>query len=110
MWIVNGTRSISAKRAFLLLAKHNRTCFTSRVNYNIADLFESIVDVAKERSAVVSGEVRLSYAELDARANRLAHFLRSRGVRAGQHIGLHLWNGNEFLEGMLAAFKLRAVP
>jgi acyl-CoA synthetase (AMP-forming)/AMP-acid ligase II len=80
------------------------------VNYNIADLFESIVDVARERSAVVSGEVRLSYAELDARANRLAHFLRSRGVRAGQHIGLHLWNGNEFLEAMLAAFKLRAVP
>jgi len=80
------------------------------VSYNIADLFESIVDIAASRVAVVSGETQLSYAELDARANRLAHFLRSRGVGPGQHIGLHLWNGNEFLEGMLAAFKLRAVP
>lgn len=80
------------------------------MSYNIADLFESIVDVAPARVAVVSGETQLSYAELDARANRLAHFLRSRGVGPGQHVGLHLWNGNEFLEGMLAAFKLRAVP
>jgi 3-oxocholest-4-en-26-oate---CoA ligase len=81
-----------------------------RVSYNIADLFESIVDVVPSRVAVVSGDTQLSYAELDARANRLAHFLRSRGVGPGQHVGLHLWNGHEFVEGMLAAFKLRAVP
>ena len=80
------------------------------MNYNIADLFESIVDVVPDRNAVVSGDVELSYAQLEARANKLAHYLRARGVRAGQHVGLHLWNGNEFLEGMLAAFKLRAVP
>jgi 3-oxocholest-4-en-26-oate---CoA ligase len=80
------------------------------VSYNIADLFESIVDIAPSRIAVVSGDTQLTYAELEARANRLAHFLRSRGVGPGQHVGLHLWNGNEFLEGMLAAFKLRAVP
>jgi 3-oxocholest-4-en-26-oate---CoA ligase len=80
------------------------------VSYNIADLFESIVDVVPSRVAVVSGDFQLSYAELEERANRLAHFLRSRGVGPGQHVGLHLWNGHEFLEGMLAAFKLRAVP
>jgi acyl-CoA synthetase (AMP-forming)/AMP-acid ligase II len=80
------------------------------VSYNIADLFESIVDVVPSRVAVVSGDTQLSYAELDARANRLARFLRSRGVGPGQHVGLHLWNGHEFVEGMLAAFKLRAVP
>jgi len=80
------------------------------VTYNIADLYESIADVVPTRNAVVSGAVELTYGELDARANRLAHFLRERGVGPGQHIGLHLWNGNEFLEAMLAAFKLRAVP
>jgi 3-oxocholest-4-en-26-oate---CoA ligase len=80
------------------------------VTYNIADLYESVADVIPTRSAVVSGAVELSFAELDARANRLAHFLEGRGIGPGHHIGLHLWNGHEFLEAMLAAFKLRAVP
>jgi 3-oxocholest-4-en-26-oate---CoA ligase len=80
------------------------------VTYNIADLYESVADVVPTRSAVVSGAVELTYAELDARANRLAHFLKARGIGPGQHVGLHLWNGHEFLEAMLAAFKLRAVP
>jgi 3-oxocholest-4-en-26-oate---CoA ligase len=80
------------------------------VEFNIADLFESVVDAIPERTALVSGARRLSYAELDARANRLANFLSSRGVGPGSHVGLHLFNGSEFVEGMLAAFKLRAVP
>src|SRR5436853_630369 len=32
------------------------------------------------------------------------------GIGAGDHVGLQLLNGAEYLEGMLAAFKLRAVP
>ena len=78
--------------------------------YNLADLFEQIVDKVPEWEALVTDSLRLTYAELDARANQLAHFLHSRGVRAGDHIGLHLRNDNEYIEGMLAAFKLRAVP
>ena len=80
------------------------------MEFNIADLFESLVDAIAERTALVAGKRRLSYAELDARANRLANFLRTRGIGPGSHIGLHLFNGTEFVEGMLAAFKLRAVP
>jgi acyl-CoA synthetase (AMP-forming)/AMP-acid ligase II len=80
------------------------------MQFNIADLFESLVDAIPERTAVVCGARRLSFAGLDARANRLASFLRSRGVGPGDHVGLHLYNGTEFLEGMLACFKLRAVP
>ena len=101
---------LSQSRRLSRVAKQNRTCFTSLVTYNIADLFESIVDVVPSRIALVSGDTQLSYAELEARANRLAHFLRSRGVGPGHHIGLHLWNGHEFVEAMLAALKLRAVP
>jgi acyl-CoA synthetase (AMP-forming)/AMP-acid ligase II len=80
------------------------------VEFNIADLFESLVDRIPEHTALVSGQRRLTYAELDERANRLANFLRSRGIGPGSHVGLHLFNGTEFVEGMLAAFKLRAVP
>src|SRR5262249_52838766 len=77
---------------------------------NLADLFESLVDAIPERLALVSGERRLTFAQLDERANRLAHTLAARNVRAGDHVGLFLYNGTEFVEAMLAAFKLRAVP
>ncbi len=83
---------------------------STKPTFNIADLYESLADAIPDRLALVSGDRRLSYAELDARSNRLAHALAARGIGPGQHVGLYLHNGNEFVEGMLAAFKLRAVP
>jgi acyl-CoA synthetase (AMP-forming)/AMP-acid ligase II len=80
------------------------------MHFNIADLFESLADAIPDREAVISGERRLTYAALDERANRLAHHLAAQGIGAGDHVGLYLYNGSEFLEAMLAAFKLRAVP
>jgi acyl-CoA synthetase (AMP-forming)/AMP-acid ligase II len=81
-----------------------------RPSYNLSELFEQVVDVAPDRPAVLTVERRLTYRELDEQANRLAHHLASVGVNAGDHVGLHLINGTEYLEAMLAAFKLRAVP
>src|SRR3954453_9657147 len=50
------------------------------------------------------------FAELEERSNRLAHVLADLGIGSGDHIGLQLLNGSEYLEGMLAAYKLSAVP
>jgi len=80
------------------------------VSYNLAELFERIADVVPEREAVVTPMVRRTYAQLDARASRLAHALAVRGVGRGDHVGLQLHNGAECLEAMLAAYKLSAVP
>ncbi len=80
------------------------------MQFNLADMFESLADAIPDRPALVSGKTRLTFGELDRRANRLANFLKARGVEPGQHIGLHLYNGAEFVESMLAAYKLRAVP
>ncbi len=80
------------------------------MQFNVADLFESVVDAVPDRLAVVCGDTRLTFAQLDARANRFAHALAERGVKAGDHVGLYLYNSVEFLEAMLGAFKLRAVP
>ena len=76
--------------------------------YNLADLFEQVVDKVPTWEAIVTEDVRLTYAELDARANQLAHFLSSRGVKAGDHIGLHLQH--PLAVGTLkgAGFRLRA--
>ncbi|MER5623834.1 acyl-CoA synthetase [Streptosporangium sp. NPDC002544] len=80
------------------------------MEFNHADLFEGIVDAVGDRTAAICGDDRRTYAELDAEANRLAHYLLDRGVSAGQHVGIHLYNGIEYLVGMLAALKIRAVP
>ncbi|MEV0261728.1 acyl-CoA synthetase [Streptomyces sp. NPDC050617] len=87
------------------------------MEYNLADLFESIVDAVPDREALVfadhpgtGAERRLTYAQLDAAANRLAHHLADRGVRPGEHVGLHLYNGVEYLQTLWACLKIRAVP
>ncbi len=79
------------------------------MEYNLADLYEAIADTVPDNEALASGDVHLTYAELDKRANRLAHFLLSQGIGQGDHVGLHLYNGHEFVEAILALFKIRAV-
>ncbi|HET6352738.1 acyl-CoA synthetase [Streptomyces sp.] len=87
------------------------------MEYNLADLFESVVDVVPDREALVyidhpgtGAERRLSYAELDAAANRVAHHLIDAGLRPGEHLGLHLYNGIEYLQSVLGCLKARLVP
>lgn len=75
---------------------------------NIADLFEHAVDAFGGRTAVCFGEQTISYAELEERANRLAHFLHDRGVRPGDHVGLYAGNSIEAMVAMIAVYKLRA--
>jgi acyl-CoA synthetase (AMP-forming)/AMP-acid ligase II len=82
----------------------------STLTFNLADLFESVVDAVPDRTAIVSVQRRLTFRELDQRATRLANCWRALGIGCGDHIGLQLYNGSEYLEGMLAAYKLRAVP
>ncbi|MCZ7530453.1 MAG: acyl-CoA synthetase [Acidimicrobiia bacterium] len=79
-------------------------------SYNLSELFEDVADVVPDREALITPRRRLTFAQLDARATRLAHHLAEAGIGAGDHVGLHLMNGTEYIEGMLAAFKLRAVP
>ncbi|MET9340240.1 acyl-CoA synthetase [Nonomuraea sp. NPDC003804] len=80
------------------------------MEFNHADLFEGLADAIGDRVAVVCGERRLTYAELDAHANRLAHHLREQGIGQGDHVGMQLYNGIEHIATLLAALKLRAVP
>jgi 3-oxocholest-4-en-26-oate---CoA ligase len=80
------------------------------VDYNLADIFESLVDVIGDREALVCGDRRLTYAALEERANRLAHHFLGIGVQPGDHVGVQLYNCTEYVETMIACFKVRAVP
>lgn len=53
---------------------------------------------------------RLTFREVDERTNRLAHWLDGQGVGAGDHLAVYMHNSIAYLETMIAAFKLRAVP
>ncbi|NUS45684.1 MAG: acyl-CoA synthetase [Mycobacteriaceae bacterium] len=76
---------------------------------NVADLLEHAVDAVPDRTAIICGDRRVTYKELDERANRLAHHLASRGVGKGDHVGIYSRNSIEALETMFATYKLRAI-
>lgn len=79
-------------------------------SFNFADIWEMAASAVADREALVVGEQRRTYGQLDERANLLATHLSEQGITAGDHVGLYLANCAEYVEAMLAAFKLRAVP
>jgi acyl-CoA synthetase (AMP-forming)/AMP-acid ligase II len=76
---------------------------------NIADLFEHAVDAAPDNRAVMIGDRVVTFAELETASNQLAHFLASRGVGEGDHVGIYAKNSIEHVVGVLAIVKIRAV-
>ncbi len=69
------------------------------------ELFEAQAERTPGAVAVASGDGSLTYAELNARANRLAHHLRALGVRPETRVGLCVERGAEMVVGLLAVLK-----
>src|SRR5437773_2459798 len=91
--------------------------------FNLAELNEAIASVMPEREAIVSSQRRVTWGEFQMRSRRLANLLiqaglglhKERGALApwesGQdHLALYLYNGHEYLEGMIGAYKARVAP
>ena len=77
---------------------------------NIADLLELVAEAVPDRLALVAGDRRLTFGELDARANRFARHLIAQGVGPGDRVAIDSWNRTEWVEAMLGTYKARAVP
>lgn len=93
------------------------------MDYNLAQVNDAVAAAVGDRDAIVWRDRRVSYAQLAERTRRLANALVDRGLRvrrerselapweSGQdHLGLYLHNGNEYLEGMLGAYRARVAP
>jgi fatty-acyl-CoA synthase len=93
------------------------------MQFNLGAIHEAIAAAIPERESIVFGERRFTWGQFNERTRRLANFLIGQGFGAhtprsslrnsesGQdHVGIYLYNGNEYLETMLGAFKARTAP
>jgi len=93
------------------------------VTFNLATVNETVAEAVPDREAIVFRDRRITYRQLTERTRRLANFLIDQGLgvhaerdtladwESGQdHLGIYLYNSNEYLEAMLGAFKARAAP
>ena len=71
-------------------------------------LFEAQVERTPDRCALVFGSEALSYRQLNARANRLAHCLRERGAAPGVRVGLFLERSADAIVALLGILKAGA--
>ncbi len=79
------------------------------VALNIADLAEHAIDAVPDRVALISGDEQLTYAELEEKANRLAHYLIDQGVKKDDKVGLYCRNRIEIVIAMLGIVKAGAI-
>ncbi|BBC68474.1 long-chain-fatty-acid--CoA/3-oxocholest-4-en-26-o ate--CoA ligase [Mycobacterium marinum] len=76
---------------------------------NIADLAEHAIDAVPDRVALICGDEQLTYAQLEEKANRLAHHLIDQGVGKGDKVGLYCRNRIEIVIAMLGIIKAGAI-
>jgi len=88
-----------------LLMEWNQTAGEYPASQCLQDLFEVQAERTPERVAVRCGEQALSYTELNARANQLAHYLRGLGVGPDKLVGLCLERSAETIVAVLAVLK-----
>ncbi|HEU4507241.1 MAG TPA: amino acid adenylation domain-containing protein [Pyrinomonadaceae bacterium] len=94
----------TAERRQLLL-DWNQTRADYPQHHCIQHLFEAQAERTPEATAVVCGEQRLSYAELNRRANQLAHYLRSQAVGPEVLVGVCMERSIEMVVALLGILK-----
>ncbi|MBI6710870.1 amino acid adenylation domain-containing protein, partial [Pseudomonas syringae] len=88
-----------------ILVDFNDTALDYPYEQTIHGLFEAQVERAPQAVAVVHGDVRLSYRELNNRANQLAHHLRDIGVKPDSRVAICVERSEAMVIGLLAILK-----
>ncbi|BCL80821.1 non-ribosomal peptide synthetase [Ktedonobacteria bacterium brp13] len=88
-----------------ILVDWNQTQRPAPQPHSFVHLFTAQAAATPTRLAVMDGVTRLTYRELDQRANQLAHWLRDVGVQPEELVGIHMSRSVEFLVAVLGVFK-----
>ncbi|HZO85821.1 MAG TPA: amino acid adenylation domain-containing protein, partial [Verrucomicrobiae bacterium] len=88
-----------------LIASWNETEREFPRDASLAELFERVAAGAPDAPAVIDGGSRCTYAELNARANQLAHYLQELGVKTGTPVAVYLERGLPMIVTFLAIVK-----
>ncbi|MBV9791263.1 MAG: SDR family NAD(P)-dependent oxidoreductase, partial [Chloroflexi bacterium] len=92
-----------AERA--LLDEWNATALSYSRTQRLHELFEAQVERTPDAIAVIFEDQQLTYAELDRRANQLAHHLQARGVGPDRLVGVCVERSPEMVIALLAVLK-----
>ncbi|TNE54260.1 MAG: amino acid adenylation domain-containing protein, partial [Bacteroidetes bacterium] len=92
--------------AYIQREQSNRADYPQELT--LIQAFENQVQKTPEATALIWGDHRMSYTELNRRANCLAHELRELGIQRGQHIALLIDRNEWMLVGILASLKIGA--
>jgi acyl-CoA synthetase (AMP-forming)/AMP-acid ligase II len=93
------------------------------VGFTVPAVVDAVAAAAPDRELITQGENRYTYADIVDRSKRLASYLHSRGLgchtersalkshEVGQDlVGIYAYNGNEYVESMLGAWRARVAP
>ena len=79
-------------------------------NWNFADIWEAAADELPDAPCLIHGTDHRTWAEVDRRADGVAQHLIDAGLERQQAVAQYLYNGNEYMESMYAAFKGAFAP
>jgi 3-oxocholest-4-en-26-oate---CoA ligase len=79
-------------------------------DWNFADVYELVAEVVPDRPAQICGPRTVTWREFDRRANALAADLIGAGLGHQSKVGVYLYNGVEYLEAYIGAFKAGMAP
>ena len=92
-----------------LLVEWNHTQREFPENTCIHELIEAQAQASPDRAALLFEDQTLTYAELNKKANQLAHFLLKKGVQRGDLVGIHLPRSLDMVVAVLGILKAGAV-
>jgi fatty-acyl-CoA synthase len=78
--------------------------------WNFADVWETVAQQIPDAQAQVQGDRRITWSQLDRRANGIAQALLDAGVAEQDKVAQYLYNGPEYLESVFATFKAGLAP
>ena len=99
---------LSAAEREQLLVEWNDTATAYPQQLNVSQLFEQQVERTPDANALTAAAEQLTYAELNSRANQLAHYLQERGVGVEDRVGVLLERSVEMVVCLLAILKAGA--